>query len=121
MNPCITTARVMTRDGYCLDPIALVEERHTASERQQMLAKVARIETRLELERSFKRNQRPMATRQAPDRPIEVRYQPRYQPHPLLRTEEPQDRVLEIIRNAAAAALLAGFVLIALWLGGALK
>lgn len=54
MNSYITSARVMTRDGYHLNPLSLVQERHEASERRQMLATVARMEARLELMRAAK-------------------------------------------------------------------
>lgn len=59
----ITHARVMTRDGFHpSDVAAILETRHQESERQRMLAAVARIEARLELERALKRSNAPMAT-----------------------------------------------------------
>jgi hypothetical protein len=62
-NHHITAVRVMTRDGHHLpDAINLIAERRQHSERQQMLASVARIEARLELERALKRGAVPMAT-----------------------------------------------------------
>ena len=56
----------------------------------------------------------PMATPEAPIRPVEARYRPR----PLIESGESPDRVREIVNAALSAAALAGLVLFGVYLGG---
>lgn len=120
MNNYITSASVATRDGLPFQgAVSLVEERHIQSERAQMLAAVARIEARLELERALKRTS--MAT------PTPITRQPgamasrnpgRIHPAPLRDNDDAAgfDRVDRIL----SAAVQIGFILSAILLAVAL-
>lgn len=127
MNPYITSATVATRDGRPFyGDVTLVEERHEQSERQRMLAAVARIEARLEVERASRippsgprTGSHPMATALQPERHADeqaTRFPGKLRPAPLPDLDDfgTADRFGCVVINAlliAAAALTAALLI----------
>ena len=118
----IISARVMTRDGFHPhEAAAIIEARRQESERAQMLAAVARIEARLELERALKRSS--MAT------PTPIQRQPgamatrnpgKIHPAPIADTDGCAgfDRVDRVLSGVVQTLLIMAAVMTAVALAG---
>ena len=109
MNRYIVSTAAATRDGYSYQgAVDLIADRHQVSQRQYVLAQVARIEARIELERAIQRGAAHVRPKIAE----------RFRPHPMMELDEAPDRMAGVISAAASAALLVGFVMLAVFVCG---